>query len=147
MKGLAILVTVGIVVFACRTREGSGSQKDDISGTYVREYSFEVVNSETGVHLGMRTIWDTIFIQSISIEYEVSNKKWERNDYDNEGWQSMEHADDRPMPSFRGAFSATDNSLRPQQDGLRAILYFVADKSALQKGKSEKSLYSKVKIQ
>ena len=98
-RGLAFLITVGLTVLACGTKEHSKSA-DEISGTYVREHSFKVVNPETGAEIGMRMIRDTIFIEPIENGYEVSNRKWRLNDYDKDGWQSMEHSDDRPIFTF-----------------------------------------------
>ena len=40
-----------------------------ISGTYVKEYSFKVVNPETGNEIGFRTIRDTIFVNPIQNGY------------------------------------------------------------------------------
>ena len=112
-RGLGVTVAVGIVVFACGTKDHSRSN-DEISGTYVREYSFKVVNLETGNEIGFRTIRDTIFVNPKKNEYEVSNNKWRLNDYDNEGWRNMAHTEDRPMPTYIAAFAPSDSSLNAE---------------------------------
>ena len=112
-RGLGVIVAVGIVVFACGTKDHSRSN-DEISGTYVREYSFKVVNPETGNEIGFRAIRDTIFVNPKQNGYEVSNNKWRLNDYDKEGWQNMEHTEDRPMPIYIAVFDPTDSSLNAE---------------------------------
>src|SRR5882672_12810833 len=104
-KGLWFIVIVGTLVFACGIRDNSRSH-DEISGAYVREYSFKIINPETGAEIGMRTIRDTIFIRPVEERYEVSNSKWRLNDYDKEGWQNMEHAEDRSMPTSQATFNS-----------------------------------------
>ena len=44
----------------------------------------------------------------------MSNKKWRLNDYDKEGWQNMEHAEDRPMPTYIAAFAPSDSSINAE---------------------------------
>jgi len=39
------------------------------------------------------------------------NRKWRLNDYDQEGWVSVEHADDRPMPTFQASYDEVTASL------------------------------------
>lgn len=112
-RGLGVIVAVGIVVLACGTKDNS-RPNDEISGTYIREYSLKVVNPETGNEIGFRTIRDTILVNPKRDKYEVSNKKWMLNDYDKEGWQNMEHAEDRPIPIYIAVFDHTDSSLNAE---------------------------------
>ena len=72
MNRLSIMVMVGTVVFACGTKEQSKA-RDEISGSYAREYSYKVINPESGTEIGITTVRDTIFIRSVEGEYEVSN--------------------------------------------------------------------------
>ncbi len=109
----SIIVWLVILIVSC-TKHQNTNATDEISGAYAREYSFKVVNQETGTEIGMRTIRDTIFIGPAEGEYEVSNKKWRLNDYDKEGWQNMEHSDDRPFPSHKASFESTNNTLISQ---------------------------------
>ncbi len=67
-----LLVSFGFTILSCGKGRDSTST-DEICGAYVREYSFNVVNQETGDVAGMRTIRDTIFIRPIDNGYEVSN--------------------------------------------------------------------------
>ena len=69
-----------------RGRGHSLATQDEISGAYVHEYSFKVVNPETGTEIGLRTVRDTIFIRLAAVNFELSNRKWAKNDYDNRGW-------------------------------------------------------------
>src|SRR5258705_6410530 len=107
---LTLIVAVGFAICSC-TRGQNTDSYDEISGAYAREYSFKVVNPETGAEIGMRTVRDTIFVQYIKTDCEVTNRKWRLNDYDIEGWQSMEHDEDRPMPMFLGRFNSIDSTM------------------------------------
>jgi hypothetical protein len=104
-----IIVTVAILFSTCGTNDQAS--QDEISGKYVREYSFKIVNPETSTEIGMRTIRDTVFIRPVGEKYEVSNRKWKLNDYDKEGWQNMEHTEDRSMPMYQAIFNSTDGTL------------------------------------
>ena len=125
--GLGVIIAVGIFVFGCGTKDHSGSN-DEISGAYVREYSFKVVNPETGNEIGFRAIRDTIFVNSKQDGYEVSNKKWRLNDYDKEGWQDMEHSDDRPKATFIAEFDIQSHQMISPDS---VILHFVMGKSTV----------------
>lgn len=133
----AVLVLVGLVIFSCGVKE----RPDEISGVYVREFSFEVVNAESGAKVGMRTVRDSIFIEPMDDGFEVSNRKWRKNDYDLEGWQSMEHADDRPISAFVSTLSS--NAL---SSGDRSFaLYFDSENERLYREKGGDIFYSKVR--
>ncbi len=136
---MTLIVAVGFAIFSCSSGRDSGSN-DEISGTYVREYSFKVLNPETGNEVGMRTIRDTIFIRSIESGYEVSNRKWRLNGYDKEGWQSMAHSDERPIPLFTAALDLDDKSLVSNEG---KILHFELDNESVYW--REESKYKKVK--
>ena len=94
----------GLGLVACNSSENSRVGENDASGVYAREYSSEVTHPETGNKLGIRKIRDSIFVQAVDGGYEISNHKWRLNDYDQEGWVSMKHADDRPLPTFIAAY-------------------------------------------
>lgn len=111
--GVVALLNVG-----CNTKE-SDRNSDEIIGAYAREYSFVVKNPETGAEIGMRTVRDTIVIKTSNDQYEVSNRKWTMNDYDQEGWRSMEHMDDRPFRSYTANFDNEQRTL--SADGLDKI--------------------------
>lgn len=106
----SFIVSLGLTIFSCN-KQRDANATGEISGAYAREYSFKVVNQETGSEIGMRTIRDTIFIRPIGSEYEVSNKKWRLNDYDKEGWQNMEHSDDRPKSTYISTYNFLNKSL------------------------------------
>lgn len=113
MKRLTFFVAVGFAIFSCINVKES-SKGHDVAGAYAREHTFRLTNPESGADVGMRTIRDTIFIRQVDDDFEVSNNKWMLNDYDKVGWQNMEHADDRPLPSYRAQFEANENSLRTE---------------------------------
>lgn len=94
---------LALIIFSCN-KQRDANATDEISGAYVREYSFKVINPENGVELGIRLVRDTIFIKPRSDKFEVSNRKWAKNDYDIEGWRSMEHSNDRPFSSFQATY-------------------------------------------
>lgn len=102
---------VGLLVFSCGLKNNH-FESGRISGIYVREYTFKVINLESGTEIGMRTIRDTIIIRSIKAAYEVSNNKWSLNDYDQDGWKNMEHAEDRPFPTYTATYESETGSLK-----------------------------------
>lgn len=144
MKHLKLFTFVITLAFACSPNQDSKST-DGISGVYVREYSFKVVNPETGAEIGMRSVRDTIFIRATDNGYDVSNAKWRKNSYDAEGWQNMAHSDDRPMPTYLARYAAKDGTISPQQTGLAPILYSDIAMQVISKGPDDNQRYSKTK--
>src|SRR5579872_4851847 len=122
MAKFLMISVVGLAIFSCSKRSDS-TLAEKISGTYVKEYSFKVVNQETGAETGIRTIRDSIFIQPTDKGFQVSNKKWALNDYDNEGWRSAEHFEDRPWPAFKATFIEQAATLNSDQPGLDHALF------------------------
>lgn len=137
---LILIVAVGLAICSCNPRRDSLTS-EEITGTYAREYSFKVVHPETGNEVGMRTIRDTIFVRSIESGYEVSNSKWRFNDYDLEGWNSMEHSEDRPFPAFIGKFESEISSLISES---APEMHFNFAKKQLFKGKGKTGPYLKL---
>lgn len=107
---MILLALVANLVVSCNTKRNQFSSNEP-SGAYAREYTFEVVHPETGIKIGTRTIRDTIFIKGIHEAYEVSNRKWMRNDYDKNGWRDMKHAEDRPFVTYLTNYESKNNSL------------------------------------
>lgn len=107
----SFIVIIGILLISCGSNENHSQTEDEISGTYVKEYSLKVVNLETGTEVGIRNIRDTIFVHPKDRGYEVANKKWFQNSYDREGWRDMIHAEDRPLPNYQATFDPTDSTL------------------------------------
>lgn len=141
-----ILICAGsLAVVSCNSGGKSNLSGDDASGIYVREYSIEVSNPETGDKLGMQQIRDSIFIEQADAEYKISNRKWRLSDYDQEGWVSMEHAEDRPLPVFNASFDETSNSLNPKIDNIYPQLFLEQKSGKLFKNKSKNIEYLKVK--
>lgn len=121
IKNFMLFVLVGFFVISCGT-------EDKIPGTYVRNYSFQVNHPETGIEIGTRTIRDTIFVKRLEENYEISNHKWRLNDYDEEGWRNMEHAEDRGMPTFIAIYNADESTLVNDE---AKNLYFESDNETL----------------
>jgi hypothetical protein len=104
---------VSLAISACSPDNQSGSTKDDnVLGVYVLEQAVEVRHPESGDLIGMRQIRDSIFIEPADDGYKVTNRKWRMNDYEKEGWVSMDHADDRPFPGFVAALE--ENTLHSE---------------------------------
>lgn len=138
---MILIVAVGFAVFSCNLKRDSESN-DEISGAYAREYSFKIVNPETGSEIGLRTIRDTISIRTSENGYEVSNSKWKMNDYDKEGWQSMEHSDNRPLETFTASFS-NGKSLLASKSG--QVLFFDLKDHKLFIDNERQNSYEKIK--
>lgn len=137
-----LIIIVGFVMASCVSKENRLSQNDGISGAYAREYSFKVVNPEGGNEIGYATIRDTVFIQQAEKGFRVENHKWRLNDYTKDGWQNMEHSDDRPVPNYEATFQLSDSALVEQSV---PNLYLNGQCSALYKGTKGKNPYQRVK--
>lgn len=116
---LFFYVVLGLLAISCGRK--NREQKDKISGVYAREYSFKVIHAERGDTIGERTVRDTIYIRQRDEVYEVSNHKWSLNDYDSDGWQSMQHSEDRPAPTYMANYDQETSSLRAVDDALNLI--------------------------
>lgn len=138
---LTFFVAVGLMTISCGSKHKS--QTDEISGTYVREYSFKVIHPERGDTIGFRTVSDTIFISQKDQGYEVSNSKWGLNDYDTMRWQNLEHSEDRPLSTYQANFDISDNSLRGNE--FTPTLYLTLNPKQLFKTKKPVNPYAKIK--
>jgi len=138
---MTFIIAIGFAISSCNKGRDSSSN-DEISGSYAREYSFKVVNQETSIEIGMRTIRDTIFIRAIENGYEVSNRKWKLNDYEKGGWTNSEHADDRPMSTYLAKFDHSDNTLRAES---LPPLFIDIRNDQLHKGSNPINPYHKIK--
>jgi len=108
---MTLICAGSLVIVSCNSSEKSASSQNDAFGVYVRNYAVEITNPETGDKIGMRQIRDSIFVDQADNGFKVVNRKWRSNDYDQEGWVSMEHSDDRPMPTFMASYDETSASL------------------------------------
>jgi hypothetical protein len=133
------------MLVSCNSESNPSSASTDASGVYVREYAMEVTNPNSGDKVGMRQIRDSIFVERKDNGYKVTNRKWRMNDYDQEGWVSMEHADDRPLSTFTASYDETSSELLPKgETGSRSI--FVDQKNGkILRNKSKDIEYLKVK--
>ena len=112
MKRVANFLIGVLICYACGNADKAND--DSIAGTYVREYSSEILNQLSGNKVGVRTIRDTLYITSAGRQYKVDNSKWSLNDYDNDGWQNMEHGESGPIPSFIATYDQTTHTLNSE---------------------------------
>ena len=129
------------VFTSCSTGE-SKSGDDAIAGIYVREYSTEILNQLSGEKVGMRTFRDTIRITSEQNGYRVENAKWRMNDYDQEGWVSMTHAEDRPLPTFFASYDEESSALKPENSSQAQPIF--VEKGRLFKDRRKEIAYQKI---
>lgn len=140
-----ITIFAGVLgIVSCSMSVESERPGTEASGTFVREYAVEISNPETGKKIGMRQIRDSIFIETSDSGYKVSNHKWRMNDYDQEGWVSMAHADDRPLPTFFASYDQNTNSLKPQGQEVPNSIYLDQENGKLFKDQSKKNGYSRI---
>ena len=99
----------------------------------------------TDTKLGMGRIRDTIFIAPKQDGFEVSNNKWRLDEYNDHGWQDLEHKENHPMPTYKVTFDPTDSSLNPVVSGFFLSFRLDLIGQRLQKGKNKHNVYSKVK--
>jgi hypothetical protein len=139
---MILIVAGGLLIVSCNSGNRRGLVENAASGVYVREYTIEVSNPNTGEKLGMRQVRDSIFVKQRDEGYEVSNRKWRMNDYDKEGWVSLAHADDRPMPTFLASYDKTSNSLTSTSDNNSHLL--LVENGKLFRNSSKEIEYKKV---
>jgi hypothetical protein len=137
-----VVVLIGIsICYACGNAE-SANEGSSISGTYVREYSSEILNELSGSKVGMRTVRDTIVISSTDGGYKIVNAKWGMNDYDDKGWRNMEHSENKPLGTFEATYDSEEGVLSPKAAGVAPNL-IINNKGELMVGKNSKP-YSKL---
>ena len=90
-----------------------------------------MTHRETGNKVGIRKIRDSIFVKEVNGDYEISNHKWRLNDYDQEGWVSMQHADDRPLPTFVAAYDEKSKSLTVKSGNMSQRIFIDAGNGKL----------------
>lgn len=133
IKRVVCISMVAFASYGCGHVDASGSGV--VAGTYVREYSREILNQLSGEKVGMRTVRDTLYITSTGDGYKVANAKWRMNDYDNDGWKNMEHGENGPWPVFQAKYDESAKSLTADPAGAVPSLVFenntisVGDKS------------------
>ena len=133
MRVVSFLVGVSIC-YGCGNSGNTDSSDDSIAGTYVREYSSEILNQLSGNKMGMRTVRDTIFITSAGDNFKVENAKWSMNDYDQDGWKNMKHGESGPLPAFTAEY---DENTRTLNSGSAPDLVLSSDNKLSVGGKSE----------
>lgn len=77
-------------ILSCCTNSGSSVPSERIEGIYTVENMFDVLDPSSGEILGTGKIRDTIFIKSKQNDFEVTNSKWQLNDFDMEGWKNLD---------------------------------------------------------
>ena len=142
VKRVAVFLIGVSICYACGNAE-SAKGEDSIAGTYVREYSSEILNELSGSKVGMRTIRDTLFIAMNGNSYKVTNSKWRMNDYDNDGWRNMEHAESGPIPTFDATYNETSGLLSPSAAGVAPELSIGKDGTLLV-GKKSKIPFTRI---
>ena len=133
--------TLGMV--SCGTNGDNAESTTDASGIYVREYAFEITNPDTGKKLGMRQVRDSLFIERSESGYQLSNRKWRMNDYDQEGWISMAHAEDRPLPTFFASYDDDLGALTPENTNFMQPIRI--ENGMLFTGRSNEKPFKKIK--
>ena len=139
---MMLIFTGAAVMVSCGTNGDKVGSTSDASGVYVREYTIEISNPETGNKIGMRRVRDSIFVERGENGYQVLNRKWRLNDYDQEGWVSMAHAEDRPLPTFLASYDQQLGALRSEDPaGMQPIFI---EKDRLFKDGGKEIAYEKV---
>lgn len=140
MKRIVWLFVGVSICHGCGTAESSTD--DSIAGTYVREHSREILNQLSGSKVGMRTVRDTLYIISDGDSYQVKNSRWRMNDYDNDGWQNMEHGESGPLPDFKATYNKASGTLKSDV-GLAPELV-IAEDGRLSVGNKSEIAYTRV---
>jgi hypothetical protein len=139
MKIIKLLIMPAVLFIGCES-QNKKQISDDVAGTYVMEKTYEVRHEATGEPVGMATLRDTIFITKISDGYQVKNRKWKKNEFDEEGWVKQEHD---ATPDYKAKFEESTQTLISDPAGLFSSLEINAHEKRLTKGKA-KSLYDRI---
>lgn len=132
------------MLVSCNSETNSDSSSTNVAGIYVREYAVDITNPNSGDKIGMRKIRDSIFVEQQDNGYKVTNRKWRMNDYDQDGWVSMEHADDRPLPTFLASYDETSSELLPKGETISHSIFLDQENGKIFKNKSRDIEYLKV---
>lgn len=141
---MILICAGGLVLVSCNPGKEISSN-DEASGIYIREYAIEITNPNTEEKIGMRQIRDSIFVSLTDNGYQVSNRKWKMNDYDQDGWVSMAHADDRPLPTFLASYDERSEQLNPENSNISQPLFVDSKSGILFKNSSKDIGYKRVK--
>lgn len=139
MKIIKLLIISTVLFVGCNSKKDQASS-DDITGTYVMEKTYEVRHEGTGEPVGMATLRDTIIITKISDGFEVKNRKWKKNEFDEEGWVKQDHD---AMPQYNAKYEEKTQTLNSDPAGLFGALEIRKSEKLLVKGKA-KTEYRKV---
>jgi hypothetical protein len=120
------LILLCSITTGCKVIEKESAHNEVVAGTYVHTYTADVLDPETGEVMGTRTVVDTIFIKQAGKKFEVSNRKWMDNDYDNEGWVLPESKADQAMSTYMVEFDSTQRKLVPDPKDKKSVALYVA---------------------
>lgn len=116
------------VITGCKVIEKESAYNEAVTGTYVHTYTADVMDPKTGEVMGTRTVMDTIFVKKAGENFEVSNRKWMDNDYDNEGWVLPESKADQAMSTYIVEYDSSKKKLIPDPKHKKGVpLYVAAD--------------------
>lgn len=139
MKAIKLLIIPAVFIVGCNSKNDKASS-DEIAGTYVMEKTYEVRHEATGEPIGMATLRDTIIITKISDGYEVKNRKWKKNEFDEEGWVKQEHD---AMPTYKAKLDESTQTLNSEPAGLLGALEIRTREKLIIKEKA-KTEYKKI---
>lgn len=121
------LILLFSVVAGCKIIEKESAYSEAVAGTYVHTYTADVLEVETGEVMGIRTVRDTIFIKKAGKKFEVSNRKWMDNDYDNVDWVQPESKADQAMPTYLAEYDSTTGKLVPDPKQEKSVPLYVTE--------------------
>ena len=109
----SLTLLMSAIIIACNPGGKGHPSKDDVPGIYINTYSVDVIDPETGETMGSREVRDTIFVKAEGADFEVKNRKWLRNDYDNAGWVDSMQGEIEPMKTYRAQYDRETGTLWP----------------------------------
>ena len=125
---IVFTVLVSLIIIACNPKEKEYPEPQEVPGTYINTYSVDFIDAKTGETMGSRTVRDTIFIKQEGEEFEVSNRKWLFNDYDNNGWVDSMQGEIEPMKTYQAQYDLTTGLLNPLEQNSRPPLFLEGEK-------------------
>ncbi len=139
---IGYLVLSGLCMVSCNSRDNVSSLEKDLSGVYVNTYTADVIDPETGVVVGARTVKDSLFIVESDEQYEISNRKWMFNDYDENGWVTSMIGESESLSPNEAKFDPETNWLYPIENDNSPPLFF--EQKIIYRGEAKALEYLKV---
>src|SRR6187549_206504 len=96
------VLIAGLTLVSCHEKKFPAPE--DVPGVYVNTYQADVIDPADGGLIGTRTVRDSLVITTSADAFQISNRKWLQNDYDEKGWVDSMQGEINPMATYTAVF-------------------------------------------